>query len=392
VGTPWLISPLLGGAYILLLYVAGRELQGPALGLTAAALGVISPMVRLIFSSMLSHAFTGTLILAALVMALRARRSSSWFTTFGAGIALGAAFGVRPLTAVAVVAPVLILAASRSRTPRVEVRTPIAIAAFFGGFACAATPTLFANSLITGSAFSFPYSLAHGSMFGAANIPFGLRNLDVLLASSGTAALGWGWSFFHGPWIAALVFAPALVTLLTRRAHLSDWLLAATIFCVVVAYVGTRGHGLHGFGPRYHFAAFAPFFLLTARGFFVLAGLGDTAPNGERRLPVIVSFGLFFALCMPAGTILPHRLSLYQGYNGVDDSLERQFYDIGPQRALIVLADGNWQGWAEASRLLDFRPDAPVRVIQAAADDPAIAAIAGNRPVFLWRDDRLTPR
>lgn len=387
VGTPWLVAPLVGGIYILLLYLAGRELHGPALGLTAATLGVISPMARLIFSSMLSHALAATLILTALVMALRARRPRGWTSAAAAGIALGLAFGVRPLSAAAVLVPVVVLAAFRSGR-----RLPMTVAAFAGGFGAAATPTLIANALITGSALSFPYSLAHGSMFGLSNIPFGLRNLDVLLASSGAAATGWGWSLFHGPWITALVFAPALVSLFTKRARASDWLLAATALGVVVAYVGTRGHGLHGFGPRYHFEAFAPFFLLTARGFFVLAGLGEDSVGQERRLPVVLSLSLFFALCMPAGAILPHRLSLYRGYNGVDGNLETAIRALAPKRALIVLENDRWQGWAEASPFLDFRADAPILVIQTTGDDPAIAEIAGDRPIFLWQRGRLTAR
>ncbi len=391
-GAPWLIAPLLGGVYVLLLYLAGRELQGPALGLIAATLAVISPLARLIFASVLSHALAATLILAALVMALRAQRGRHGLYAAGAGIALGLAFGVRPLTSVAVAVPLLAMAVRHRRDSSDHPRRRTTVAAFAGGFALATTPTLLANALITGAVFSFPYSLAHGSMYGVANIPFGLRNLDTLIASGGAAFFGWGWSLLHGPWILALTFAPALVPLFAKRARTSDWLLAATVASVMAAYVGTRGHGLHGFGPRYYFEVLAPFFLLTARGFFVLAGLGERTPRVERLGPVVAAFGLFFTLCLPAGAILPFRLSLYRGYNGVDGRLERQFEALAPERALIILPTGEWQGWAAASRVADFRPDAPVLFIQADADDPAIPGIAGDRSIFLWRDGGLAPR
>lgn len=391
-GTPWLVSPLLGAAYILLLYLTGRELHGPALGLVAATLGVISPIARLIFGSMLSHALAATLVLAALLLALRARRSTGWLDGAGAGFALGLAFGVRPLTAAAVALPIFAIATLRPSLSDNPNRLRSTAAGFAGAFALAAVPTLAANALITGDAFSFPYSLAGGSMFGAENLPFGLRNLDTLLASIGAGSTGWGWSLFHGRWILALSLAPALVALLTRRARTVDWLVAATIASVLVAYMGTRGHGLHGFGPRYHFEVLAPFFLLSARGFFVLAGLDSKTPQTERWVPVVVAFTLFFALCLPAGAVLPSRLSLYRGYNGVDGSLQRQFANLGVERALLVLPTDEWQGWGAASRLIDLRPEAPVLVIQAAADDPEIPAIAGDRPVFLWRDGRLRPR
>ena len=388
-GAPWLVAPLLGGVYVLLLYLAGRELQSPVLGLTAATLAVISPITRLIFASMLSHALAATLILAAMVMALRAQRERQGLYAVGAGIALGLTFGVRPLTAVAVALPLLAMAIRHRQDSSDHPRSRIIIAAFVGGFALAATPALVTNALITGSAFSFPYSLAHGSMYGAANIPFGLRNLDALIASSGAACFGWGWNVLHGPWILALTFAPALIPLLAKRARTSDWLLAATVASVLAAYMGTRGHGLHGFGPRYYFEVLAPLFLLTARGFFVLAGLSERTPRVERRGPVVAAFALFFALCLPAAAILPSRLSLYRGYNGVDGELERQLEALSPQQALIVLPTGEWQGWAAASRVIDFRPDAPILVIQAEVVDPAIPVIAAGRPVYLWRDGRL---
>jgi hypothetical protein len=392
VGAPWLVPPMLGGAYVLLLFLAGRELDGPLLGLTAATLGVISPITRLLFASMLSHAFAATLVLAALVLALLARRRARWTTVAATGLALGVAFGVRPLTAVAVAVPMLLLALPSLRTPGGRARARNAVAGFLGGFVLAALPALGANQLLTGNPLSFPYTLAHGSMFGAANIPFGLRNLDALLASSGAANLGWGWDFLHGPWIIGLCFAPALVPLFAKRWRTTDLLLAAMITGVLIAYVGTRGHGLHGFGPRYYFEVLAPFFLLTARGFFDLARLGVGTRRTEKRGPVLISFGLFLALCLPAAAILPHRLSLYRGYNGVDGALERQLEALALQRALIVLPTDEWQGWAAAARLVDFRPDAPILFIQADARDPAIATIAGDRPIFLWRDGRLEPR
>ncbi len=159
-GIPWTVSPLLGGIYVVLLYFAGRELQGPTLGLTAATLGLISPMARLIFGSMHSHALAATLILAALVMAHCARRSPGWLNAATAGLALGAAFGLRPLTAAAVALPMLALALTGTRPSGNHLRLSTTIAPFTGGFALAGFPTLVASQLIPGSAFSYPYSLA----------------------------------------------------------------------------------------------------------------------------------------------------------------------------------------------------------------------------------------
>jgi hypothetical protein len=390
VGAPWLVAPILGGLFVMLLYLTGRELDGPVTGLLAAILGVLSPMARLIFGSMLSHAAAATLILAGLWLLLVARRLRASPLAALSGIALGLAFGVRPLSAAATAIPLAVLIAvdffaQRDRDARGR------ILAWFTGGAAAALPTLAVNRLITGNPFTFPYSLADGSMYFAANLPFGIRNLDVLLYSTGNALHGWGWSLFHGPFWIALAFAFALVPFLLRRSNATDVLLVAMVGSVMVALLGSRGHGLHGFGPRYLFEVFAPLYLLTARGFVELARQRFNGREVERRLHIAASTLLFVILCGTAAAALPHRLGLYRGYNSVDGSLEQQIAEAGLDRALVLLPPDNWRGWAMAARMMEPDPEADLLFIQADPDDPAIVRIAGDRPIFAWRDGRLAP-
>ncbi len=51
-------------------------------------------------------------------------------------------------------------------------------------------------------------------MYFAANIPFGIRNLDALLASFGAGIYGWGWPLLHGQLLGAVALAFALVPVL----------------------------------------------------------------------------------------------------------------------------------------------------------------------------------
>ncbi len=389
VGAPWLVAPLLGGLYILLLYLSGRELDGPVLGLAAATLGLFSPMTRLIFGSMLSHAAASILLLAALWLTLVARRSSGWKVSALAGAAAGLAFGIRPLTAVAFVTPlvgVVLLdllfdrnrAVARSRLVGAGTAMLIAVA-----------PSLIANHLITGCPFDLPYSLAGAKMYAASNIPFGLQNLDALVVSTASAIYGWGWDFVHGPPLLALALAFACVPFMLRRARPTDRLLAAIVIVVMIAHLGTRGHGLHGFGPRYYFEIFAPLFLLTARGFQELARIGVDQRRVVNQLSALIAVGLFLTLNLSAAAVLPRRLSLYRGYNRVDGSLERQIAKRALDRGLVVLPPDQWQGWAMAARMMAAKPGADLLFIQAEADDPAIFEMAGDRQVLLWRDGRL---
>ena len=388
VGAPWLVAPILGGIFVILLYLTGRELDGPVTGLLASTLGLLSPLVRLIFGSLLSHAAAATLILTGLWLLLLARRQRNWPAAALAGIALGLAFGIRPLSAAAMAVPlaaVLVrdLIALRDRDSRNRI-----IGWIMGG-AAAALPTLAANHLITGNALTFPYSLAEGSMYFAANLPFGIRNLDVLLYSSGTLLHGWGWPQLYGSFWVALALAFAMVPFLLRRHKATDVLLAAVVVSVVIAHLGSRGHGLHGFGPRYLFEVFAPLLLLTARGFVELARQGCNGREVERRPLVAASTLLFVILCGTAAAALPHRLALYRGYNGVDGSLERQVAEEGIERALILLPPDDWRGWALAARMTEPEPTADLLFIQAEPNDPAIMGIAGDRSIYAWRDGRL---
>jgi hypothetical protein len=390
IGAPWVVSPVLGGLFVVLLFLTGREFDGPVTGLLAATLGLLSPMSRLIFGSMLSHAAAATLILGGLWLLLVARRLKAWPVAGSAGIALGLAFGIRPLSAVAAAMPIVVAAVSDFVARRDRDSRDRLVALLLGG-AIAALPTLAANQLITGNALSFPYSLADRSMYFAANLPFGIRNLDVLLFSAGNLLHGWGWPAFHGPFWVALALAFSMVPFLLRRHRLVDVVLAATVVSVVVAHLGSRGHGLHGFGPRYLFEAFAPLLILTARGFVELARQTVNGFAAERRFHIAVSAFLLVVLCGTGAASLPHRLGLYHGYNGVDGSLERQVVAAELERALILLPPDDWRGWAMAARMMTPDPEAKLLFIQADPEDPSIAEVGGDRPVYAWRNRRLVP-
>lgn len=388
-GTPWMVAPCLGGVFIVLLYLVGRELDGPLLGVAAAILGLISPMARLMFGSMLAHPASATLLLASLWFLLVARRHGHWAAAAASGIALGGVFGMRPLTAAAAALPLSVFFLHQVYRSSDRNQSTRLIRAALGGGLLAAAPTFAANFLITGSAFTFPYSLAQQPMYRLANLPFGIRNLDALLASTCSALFGWGWDRFHGLFPLALALAFAAVPFLVRRARPTDWLLAAMVGAVVLAHLGVRANGLHGFGPRYYFEIFACLFLLSARGFQELSRIGAGKGGAPNRIPAIAALTLFLVLNLAAAAVLPYRLSLYHGYNGVDGSLERQIEASGLERAVILLPRGVWRGWATAARLMAPPSKDDLLFAAAESDDPALRRLAADREIYVWQDGRL---
>ncbi len=383
VGLPWLVAPLLAGLYVWLLYLIGRELFSPGIGALAALLAAMSPLGRLLFSSMFPHAAAATLILLAAWLLLAMRRLPGLGVPLAAGLAAGLAFGVRPLPALAVLLPVVAFVLSDG-PGRVTGRHRLtALVAAAAGAVLAVLPTLLANRAVTGNPLHFAYSLAHGTMFGLVNIPFGLRNMDALLASTPSALFGWGWGQPLGRALVVLSLALPMVPFLLGRSRRADWVLATCFGILVLSHLGARANGLHGFGPRYYFEGFFALGLLAARGFVELGRLG-AASSGRRRAAALLATALFIGLSGPALAILPARLALYRGYNHVDGSLVRHVHAMGLERALILFAHPNWYNWAEAAPLMGSGTDGPLVFASRRGSSAALLGRYSDRPVYLW--------
>src|SRR5260221_4147245 len=114
-GTPWLVNAFLGMLSVALVYRMAREMFGEAVGLCSALLLAISPMALLLNATMMSqvHAmFTATLFVYGYWRLTRnGRRRYAWAAL--SGLALGLMIATRPLSALAIAAPVILHALSR---------------------------------------------------------------------------------------------------------------------------------------------------------------------------------------------------------------------------------------------------------------------------------------
>lgn len=108
-GRPWLVNAVLGALTVILVFRLGREIWGASVGLFAALLTAFSPAALLLNGTLMAH--TAALFFATLFLwcCWRLERQSQRLPlALAAGMALGALFIVRPLSAVAVSIPFLV--------------------------------------------------------------------------------------------------------------------------------------------------------------------------------------------------------------------------------------------------------------------------------------------
>ena len=100
VGLPWLVNPLLGGIAIVLAHALVKRLYDDDIADGTALLLAASPWLLFLSASLMTHALTLALALAALLGVVCARNEGSVIWGGIAGLAVGGMIHVRPLDAV----------------------------------------------------------------------------------------------------------------------------------------------------------------------------------------------------------------------------------------------------------------------------------------------------
>ncbi len=114
-GQPWVINAFLAMLTVALVYRMGSEIFGEPVGLVSALLLAISPMALLLNATLMSH--ISAMFMAALFayaywrVTRHGKRRYVWAAV--GGLALGWIIATRPLTAIAIAAPVALHALSR---------------------------------------------------------------------------------------------------------------------------------------------------------------------------------------------------------------------------------------------------------------------------------------
>jgi len=362
-GTFYAIPILLALLTIWLIYLVGKEMYDLKTGILAAFFLSISPFFLLNASTLLSHAPT-LFFLALFTFAFLkgTKRHGAWWGLL-TGLAIGAAFNIRQMSALGFALPFVFWLLWRLVSHKEGSSHIPFILSCVAGFAAWAIFTLWYNRLVTGSPFTFPFNyydpserLGFGPMlqdFRYTHTP--LKGLQNFLVSMGRFNL---W-FLGVPW--SLLFI--LPVLFQKASAWADRACGVVILTFCIAYIFYYSPGVPDTGPVYYFEMLLPVCLLTARGILLLKE--GTPPEGQQPtaenffsfpMPHLSSFAAYFlavSLILSLITFLPEKVlymsslteKLREPYELVEKSVE--------QPALVFIRSLPQAGWVYGYRLTD---------------------------------------
>ncbi|HEV3312914.1 MAG TPA: hypothetical protein VG815_20585 [Chloroflexota bacterium] len=269
----WMVTPVVGGLSILLIYLIGLELWGRGVGIMAALLALSSPFMLSMSGSLLSQSATWLWCGVFAYLVIRWVRhadlstfsgafpSSGALMLAGAGFALGVAFATRQLDALALALPFLVCFSRRPAAILWVATGSIVPLGLFGLYNLALTGNALGNGYTKAEPWDrlgfgprvggpFPYEAGFSVARGIWNVAYDLEHLESAL---------FGWPFFFA---LALVAVPFVL----GRAGRWDWLLLASCLTVVIAYGAYWASGVTGGLPRYWYVILPWLTILAARG------------------------------------------------------------------------------------------------------------------------------
>lgn len=322
VSAPWCVNAFMGALTVVITYRLGKEIFGEAVGVCAAALLAVSPMALLLNATLMSHTSALTFTMTFLYAYWRTTRIRGRtphkmrnLLLWGAlgGVALGMLVISRPLTAVAMAAPVGLHALSRlidSIFPDKAKRAQSQAAGASGGAASLGrillpliimgvctlplVGVLFGfNYAVTGQVRSELYTLlweydkpgfgeGYGLMPGGHSLTYGWRNFNADFAIWSRDLFGWTLSpaindylksnLGYGLGIGVSVYL-VVVGLVAGRKNEWTWIFFELFIAIVIAqltyWIGSTVYGSAVYSVRYYYEA--------TGGLALVAGIGVVA-------------------------------------------------------------------------------------------------------------------
>jgi hypothetical protein len=362
-GLTYLVSPMLAGLAVWLVYRLGSKISRPEIGLLAALLAGTSPILLMLSGTLMPHPWSLVLTLAFTLAWMDLFPASTapdsprlnvpaWLLVVVAGLSLGTLVLTRPLTAVGVSLPfalhglmLLIRGPGRRRLHAIGVAGLVLLVAMLYPLWQAA---------VTGDPLLNPYTLwwsydkvgfgpGHGRIEDGHNLRSALLTMYFTLRAGMHDFFGW-------PYL-SWIFLPFGIVALWRNRN--GWL-ALSVFpsLVVVHFAYWVGSWL--FGPRYYYESLPGLSIATALGVAWLGGWGSESPRW-RLLRRRASLALLALLILINITMyLPQRISGMHGLYGVERSALEQVQEADLGKALLIVHTA--ESWYEYGRLITLGP------------------------------------
>lgn len=368
-GSPWLVNPVLGGLNLLLLWSVLRRLYDDRLARIGVGLLAASPWYVFLAMSYMSHTFSLTCLLVALLGLVRARHGDRLWWALVGGLAAGTISLIRPLEG-ATLCAVLGLWALWPIDRRLAWRVAIVFAA---GGTLTTLAQLPYNAALSGEALRFPLMAYFDRLYGpgANALGFGPDRgfgwpaldplpghgpLDVLVNgnfntfSINTELFGW----------ASGSLAVLAWWLASRRVTGADWLMLAIGGSIVGIHSLYWFSGGPDFGARYWYPVILPAIVLTARG---VSWLGTALAPGDRVGALRAGAAVVLLSLSALVSFFPWRaMDKYFRYRGIRADVRTLTATEAFGRSLVLVRGTRHRDFAAAAiyNPLDLHADAPV--------------------------------
>ncbi len=347
VGSTVWITPLLLAVAIVGAFRLGVLLFDHRTGLLAAALLGVSPFALFMSAGFMAHTPTLALLTWCAVFWARAHQTNSRRAGLASGLLAAAAFSTRPLTATAMLIPVVLIygLSALSSTERRAKVSRLAGWAIVGS-AGPLIGLLLIQHHTFGSAFTAGYSIYAPELRPFA-LPAGLGEAGELVSRRflwfvgqlGGSVWGLPWGDLTLPLIGILApLAPAW----RRQDRRADLFLTVSAASLVVVYSFYYYRDVTHGGPRFAFEALVPMALLAARGLTLLYDQLVASPLPRLWRSVVATLGLAVLLVLPLSTRLPLLVDYhFSWYHGQSGELLRRIDAAGVGPRAVVLLGGD---------------------------------------------------
>ncbi|MEP6618833.1 MAG: glycosyltransferase family 39 protein [bacterium] len=308
----WLVNPLLLALTVVSVYAFARRAYGEAVGRAAALLMALCPFALFVAASFMNH--VPVLLLASVAMAQVAawvesdRPRDSYRSALLIGLALGAAFTIRPLDAIVVAGVVGVMQLTQLRGSTMRM---VSVGFTIVGGLIPLGALFYVNAHTNGAPLRLGYEVLYGNahQLGFHADPYGTIHTPLrALVFASKYLLQLNFFLFSWPLPAVGVMIAGLLVL--GRPSKWDNFLLALLGAQVVAYA-LYWHDGNFRGPRFLFTALPAIVVLVARAPFIIAGAtrGATRRVAMLTVPACV---LFAWLAYGFSDSVPGRIRTYR--------------------------------------------------------------------------------